>query len=81
MMEASIRQFHLVAADADVQLTRKLCSIKTANVAEKRSALIEEHKQFMETQASSLLTDMNALHDQLKKQTKSIRVFFLYPRR
>ena len=68
MMEASIRQFHLIAADADVQLTRQLCSIKTANVAEKRLALIEEHKQFMEAQASSLLTDMSALHDQWKEQ-------------
>ena len=68
MMEASIRQFHLIAADADVQLTRKLCSMRTPNVAERRRALIEEHKQFMEAQASSLLTDMSALHDQLKEQ-------------
>lgn len=68
MMEASIRQFHLIAADADVQLTRKLCSVKTINVGERRRALIEEHKQFMEAQASSLLTDMSALHDQLKEQ-------------
>ena len=68
MMEASIRQFHLIAADADVRLTRELCSVKTPNIAEKRQALIEEHKQFMEAQASSLLTDMSALHDQLKEQ-------------
>lgn len=68
MMEASIRQFHLIAADADVRLTRKLCSVKTPNVAEKRQALIEEHKLFMEAQASSLLTDMSALHHQLKGQ-------------
>ena len=68
MMEASIRQFHLIAADADVRLTRRLCSVKSPNVAEKRLALIEEHKVFMEAQASSLLTDMNALHDQLKEQ-------------
>ena len=68
MMEASIRQFHLIAADADVRLTRELCSVKTPNVAEKRQALIEEHKQSMEAQASSLLTDMSALHDQLKEQ-------------
>ena len=80
MMEASIRQFHLIAAEADVQLTRKLCSIKTANVAEKRLALIEEHKEFMEAQASSLLTDMSALHDQLKEQqTVSARGFFDIP--
>ena len=80
MMEASIRQFHLIAADADVQLTRKLCSVRTANVAEKRQALIEEHKQFMEAQASSLLTDMNALHDQLKEQqTMSARGLFDIP--
>ncbi|KAF9652695.1 hypothetical protein BDM02DRAFT_2568309 [Thelephora ganbajun] len=80
MMEASIRQFHLIAADADVQLTRKLCSIKTANIAEKRRALIEEHKQFMEAQASSLLTDMSALHDQLKEQqTMSARGLFDIP--
>ena len=81
VMEASIRQFHLIAAEADVQLTRKLCSIKTANVAEKRLALIEEHKQLMEAQASSLLTDMSALHGQLKKeqQTVSARDFFDIP--
>jgi len=80
MMEASIRQFHLIAADADVQLTRKLCSIKTANLVEKRQALIEEHKQFMEAQASSLLTDMRALHDQLKEhQTVSARGLFDIP--
>lgn len=80
MMEASIRQFHLIAADADVQLTRKLCSIKTMNVAEKRRVLIEEHKEFMEAQASSLLTDMNALHDQLKEhQTMSARGFLDIP--
>ena len=80
MMEASIRQFHLIAADADVQLTRKLCSFRTANFGEKRQALIEEHKQFMEAQASSLLTDMNALHDQLKEQqTMSSRGLFDIP--
>lgn len=80
MMEASIRQFHLIAANADVQLTRKLCSIRTANFGEKRQALIEEHKQFMEAQASSLLTDMNALHDQLKEQqTMSARGLFDIP--
>jgi len=80
MMEVSIRQFHLIAAEADVQLTRKLCSIKTANVAEKRLALIEEHKQSMEAQASSLLTDMRALHDQLKEQqTMSARGLFDIP--
>ena len=79
-MEASIRQFHLIAAEADVQLTRKLCSIKTANVAEKRVVLIEEHKQFMEAQASSLLTDMSALHDQLKgQQTVPARGLFDIP--
>ena len=80
MMEASIRQFHLIAADADVQLTRKLCSVRAANFAEKRQALIQEHKQFMEAQASSLLTDMNALHDQLKEQqTMSARGLFDIP--
>ena len=80
MMEASIRQFHLIAAEADVQLTRKLCSIKALNVVEKRQALIDEHKQFMEAQASSLLTDMSALHDQLKEQqTMSARGFFDIP--
>lgn len=68
MMEASIRRFHLIAAEADVRLTRKLCSIKPPNVAEKRQALIEEHKISMEAQASSLLTDIGALHDQLKEQ-------------
>jgi len=74
MMEASIRQFHLIAADADVQLTRKLCSIRTPNFGERRQVLIEEHKQFMEAQANSLLTDMNTLHDQMKeKQTMSAR--------
>lgn len=72
MMEASIRQFHLIAADADVRLTRRLCSVKSPNVAEKRLALIEEHKISMEAQASSLLTDMSALHDQLKGQQSVI---------
>ena len=80
MMEASIRQFHFIAAEADVQLTRKLCSVKTANATEKRQALIEEHKQSMEAQASSLLSDMSALHDQLKeKQTMSARGLFDIP--
>ena len=80
MMEASIRQFHLIAADADIQLTRKLCSIKTANVAEKRLALIEEHRRSMEAQAGSLLTDMSVLHDQLKeRQPVSARGFFDIP--
>ncbi|KAF9787840.1 hypothetical protein BJ322DRAFT_584113 [Thelephora terrestris] len=80
MMEASIRQFHFIAAEADVQLTRKLCSIKTPNIVEKRQALIEEHKQSMEAQASSLLTDMSALHDQLKERhTMVSRGLFDFP--
>ena len=77
MMEASIRRFHLIAADADVQLARKLNSFRAANFAEKRQALIQEHKQFMEAQASSLLTDMNASYDKLKEQqTMSPRSLF-----
>ena len=80
MMEASIRQFHLIAADADISLTRKLCATKTPNVTEKRQALIEAHKQFMEAQASSLLTDMSALHNQLKEQhTMAARGLFDIP--
>ena len=80
MMEASIRQFHFIAAEADVQLTRKLCSVRTANFAEKRQALIEEHKQSMEAQAGSLLADMNAMHDRLKEQqTMSARGLFDIP--
>lgn len=80
MMEASIRQFHLIAADADISLTRQLCSIKTPNVAEKRQALIQAHKQSMEAQASSLLTDMSALHGQLKEQhTMAARGLFDIP--
>ena len=80
MMEASIRQFHLIAADADVRLTRMLCSVKSPNVAEKRQTLIEEHRLFMEAQAGSLLTDMSALHDQLKGQhTMASRGLFDMP--
>jgi hypothetical protein len=80
IMEASIRRFHLIAADADVRLTRRLCSIKSPNFVEKRQALIEEHKVSMEVRACSLLADMNALHDQLKEQhTMASRGFFDIP--
>ena len=74
-MEASIRRLHLFAANADIQLARKLCSIVgTANFGEKRQVLINEHDQSMEAVANSVLADLNTLHDQLEdKRTVSSR--------
>ena len=75
-MESSICHFHLIAADAEIQLARKLCSIEAADFEEKRRALINEYKRFMEARTSSILMDMNGLHDQSKeKQTSSAHDF------
>lgn len=80
IMEASIRQFHLIAADADIKLTRRLCSIKTMNAAEERHALIEQHDRFMKDKAISLLTGMSELHNQLKEEhTMATRGLFDIP--
>ena len=70
-MEASIRRFHSITARADIQLTRNLCSIVgTANFGERRQALIDQHNQFMETSARSVLVDINISHDQQKGKQK-----------
>ena len=64
-MEGSIRRFHSIATDADIQLTRNLCSIAgTKNFGEKRRALIDERNRFMEAAANSVLVVMDILKDE-----------------
>jgi hypothetical protein len=65
MMEASIRQFHLIAADADIQLTRELVSINTQDMGEMRSKLIERHRSFLEAQAHNVLDGLHEYHSQI----------------
>lgn len=67
-MEASIRQFHLIAADADVQLTRELIAMKAQTNSETRSSLIEKHRILLEEQALNVLDGMHDFHSHVREQ-------------